>query len=30
MGALTFGLSFIAIFMVVNMARAKTNQHQFT
>ncbi|MES2016548.1 MAG: J domain-containing protein [Pseudomonadota bacterium] len=30
MASLIFGLAFIAIFMVVNMARAKTNQHQFT
>ena len=30
MSTLIFGLLFIAIFMVVNMARAKTNQHQFT
>lgn len=30
MSTLILGLVFIAIFMVVNMARAKTNQHQFT
>lgn len=30
MSALTFGMIFIGIFMAVNIARAKTNQHQFT
>lgn len=30
MSALSFGMIFIGIFMAVNIARAKTNQHQFT
>jgi hypothetical protein len=30
MNMLSFGLIYVAIFLVVNMKRAKTNQHQFT